>query len=300
MSKSFLEAKIEFDSKYGKLLILERSIVPIDGKYTTDISIKSKKGDKNEEYYKWQFIYALLYSGLYSKDYIGVEVYFPKGNKNSAPIKLDAAIFDDAQWLDFYQKWRNDKNQDSLDWLRLHAICVIEFKKEDSKDTESVFNTQLKPVLKESEADFCVGIIYDSERLYLFQKKNSKALRLDESYNQKGDKSTTKDLSLHLTDAYNKLPSFDAVIKHIIPTEIDRSKRTIDNLDIISGAYSNQLKDGISAIVRVMDKVGMKNQRGYEILIQIIALKIFDEKGVLRPFLWRSWTFTRRTLRPKS
>ena len=32
----------------------------------------------------------------------------------------------------------------------------------------------------------------------------------------------------------------------------------------------------------MMDKVGMKNQRGYEILVQIIALKIFDEKRSLR------------------
>ena len=163
----------------------------------------------------------------------------------------------------------------------MHLVCVIEFKKEDSKDIESVFNTQLKPALKESEADFCIGIIYDTERLYLLQKKNGQVLRLDESYNQKGDKSTTKDLSLHLTDGYNKIPSFEAVRKHIVPSAIDRSKRTIDDLDIISGAYSKQLKDGISAIIRTMDKVGMKNQRGYEILIQIIALKIFDEKRSL-------------------
>ena len=60
--------------------------------------------------------------------------------------------------------------------------------------------------------------------------------------------------------------------------KIDRSKRTIDDLDVISGIYSLQLTDGISAILRTMDKVSLKNQRGYEILIQIITLKIYDEK----------------------
>ncbi|HBK71354.1 MAG TPA: SAM-dependent methyltransferase, partial [Flavobacteriaceae bacterium] len=240
--------------------------------------IKNKKGEPNEEYYKWQFFYSLVYSGLYQKDYLGCEVYFPKGNKNSAPIKLDGAIFDDSNWFDWYKKYHKDKDQESLDWLRKHLIGVIEFKKEDSKDNETVYNQQLKPAIKESENDFCLGVLYDTERLYLFQKKQNLYLRLDESFNLKGEKSTTKDLSLHLTDAYYKIPSFKQLQKKITQVVIDRSKRTIDDLDIVTGIYSKQLTDGISNILRIMDKIGMKNQRGYEILIQIMALKIFDEK----------------------
>src|SRR4030042_1691713 len=279
--KSFLQSKNEFDNNYGKSLVLERSIVPVDGKYIKNISIANHQGDRNEEYYKWQFIYSLIYSGLYSKDYLCAEVYLPKGNKNSAPIKLDGAIFSDLSWHDWYQRWRKDKDQEALDWLREHLIFVIEFKKENSKDTETVFNVQLKPALNESEADFCIGVIYDTERLYLFQKKNGKVLRLDASYNQKAEKSSTRDLSLRITDSYYKIPSFEQLKKYTQYIEFDRSKRTIDNLDVISGVYSKQLKDGITEIVRVMDKVSMKNQRGYEILIQIIALKIFDEKRSL-------------------
>jgi len=220
-------------------------------------------------------------SGLYQKDYLGCEVYFPKGNKNSAPIKLDGAIFDDPNWFDWYKKYHKNKDQESLDWLRKHLLGVIEFKKEDSKDNETVYNQQLKPAIKESENDFCLGILYDTERLYLFQKKQNTYLRLDESFNLKGEKSTTKDLSLHLTDAYYKIPSFEQLEKKITHITIDRSKRTIDDLDIVTGIYSKQLTDGISNILRVMDKIGMKNQRGYEILIQIMALKIFDEKRSL-------------------
>lgn len=65
---------------------------------------------------------------------------------------------------------------------------------------------------------------------------------------------------------------------------IERSSRTIDDLEIISGVYSTQLTNGISAILRTMDKVSLKNQRGYEILVQIIALKIFDEKRSAKRF----------------
>jgi type I restriction enzyme M protein len=59
-----------------------------------------------------------------------------------------------------------------LDWLRKHLIGVIEFKNENSKDIETVYNQQLKPAMKESEKNFCLGVIYDAERLYLFQKRN--------------------------------------------------------------------------------------------------------------------------------
>lgn len=278
--KTFLEAKQEFDTKYSALKEFT-AFIPVNQKLSEKYTIKNQKKEANEEYYKWQFFYALIYSGLYQKDYLGCEVYFPKGNKNSAPIKLDGAIFDDSNWFSWYKKYHKHKSQDALDWLRKHLIGVIEFKNENSKDTETVYNQQLKPAIKESENNFCLGILYDAERLYLFQRKQNKYLRLDESFNLKGEKSTTKDLSIHLTDAYYKIPSFEQLKKNITQVKPDRSKRTIDDLDIVTGIYSKQLTDGISKILKVMDSISMKNQRGYEILIQIMALKIFDEKRSL-------------------
>ena len=279
--KTFVDAKNEFDKKYSSQSDIV-SFLPVNLDIGKKYKIKNSKNIPNEEYYKWQFFYSLIFSGLYSKDYLGVEVFFPKGNKNSAPIKFDGAIFDDSDWFTWYEKWSKNKDQESLDWLRKHLIGVIEFKKEDSKAVEIVYNQQLKPAIKESENDFCLGILYDTERLYLFQKKDGNFLRLDESFNLKGPTSTTKDLSLHLTDAYYKIPSHDQLLKKVLNIQIDRSKRTIDELDVITGIYSKQLTDGVSSILRVMDKLGMKNQRGYEILIQIIALKIFDEKRSAR------------------
>jgi type I restriction enzyme M protein len=278
---TFLQAKLEYDKIYASKNNFV-AILPVHQTMKKDCVIKNKKNIPNEEYYKWQFFYALVYSGLYQVDYIGSEVSFPKGNKNSAPIKLDGAIFDDMSWFDYYQQYHSSHDQSALDWLRKHLLAVIEFKKANSKNIEVVYNAQLKSAMKESENNFCLGILYDTERLYLFQKKNGNYLRLDESYNLKGDKSTIKDISLHLTDAYYKLPSFEQLKKKAINIFVDRSKRTIDDLDIVTGVYSKQLTDGISNILKVMDKVGMKNQRGYEILIQILALKIFDEKRSAR------------------
>jgi type I restriction enzyme M protein len=277
LANKFLQKKQEFDKKYfGQIDVI--ALIPVHLTINKKCVIKDKVKKQNEEYYKWQFFYALINSGLYKKDYIGAEISFPKGNENSAPIKMDGAIFDDPKWFDWYKKFHESKNQSALDWLRKHLIAVIEFKKENSKNTETVYNQQLKPAMKESESDYCLGIIYDTERLYLFQKKNNLYLRLDESFNLKGDKSTIKDLSLHLTDSYYKIPSFEQIEKRSVSITIDRSKRTVDDLDIVTGVFSNQINDSISDILKTLDKVSLLNQRGYEILIQMIALKIFDEK----------------------
>ncbi|MGZ4089091.1 MAG: HsdM family class I SAM-dependent methyltransferase [Bacteroidia bacterium] len=277
MAKTFSIIKQEFDKKFGNKLELTCFLSrhqTVSGK----VNIKGKAGKCNEEYYKWQLLYSLVNSGMYEKDYIGTEIHFPKGNKSSAPIKFDAAIFDDSDWFSYYKKYHTKKDQSALDWLRKHLIACIEIKKEDSKDVETVWNQQLKPALKESENDFCLGILYDTERLYLFKKQGNFYLRLDEGYNLKKDQSSTKDLQLHLTDAYYKIPTFEQLFQKIYNPKIDRTKRTIDDLEVISGVYSTQLTAGISNILRTMDKVALKNQRGYEILIQIIALKIYDEK----------------------
>src|SRR6266700_3120144 len=99
---TFSQAKDIFDNTLGRERLLQTSLVPVNGTYKKNIALRNPKGEVLEEYYKWQFIYALIYSGLYSKDYIGVEVSFPKGNKTSAPLRIDAAIFDDSDWLKHY------------------------------------------------------------------------------------------------------------------------------------------------------------------------------------------------------
>lgn len=277
--RSFLDAKKDFDEKHKSLCFVKRSLVPVNNKIVENIRIRNEKGEKIEEYYKWQFIYSLIYSDLYSRDFIGVEVYFPKGNPSSKPIKLDGAIFDDATWLEKYNNFWQNRNQESLDWLRKHLVAVIEFKKEDGRDIEKNFNQQLKPAMKESENEFVIGFYYDAERVWIFQKKGNKILRYDESKNQKGDQSGIKDLSLHLPDSYLSIPSFHDIRCRIIKSEtIDRTNRTIDDLETISGIHTKQVNDALSNILRTLDRVGLVNQIGYELLIQVLALKIFDEK----------------------
>jgi type I restriction enzyme M protein len=273
----FTEAKHEFDSKYSTVTECDCFLTEhlTFGKKTT---FTKKNGTKNEQYYKWQFLYAIIQSGLFTKDFIGTEVQFPKGNKSSAPLKLDAAIFDDVTWFDKYKDYHQNGNNESLEWLREHLIVALEFKKEDNKNVADVWDKQLKAYLNESRRSFCLAVLYDTERLYLFRKHNNKFLRYSEEFNTKGDDSKTKELALHLPDPYINIPSFDDVLEWTEAKTIDRSKRIIKELDIISGVHSTQINDAMSSILRTMDKVGMVNQKGFEILIQILSLKIYDEK----------------------
>ena len=240
--------------------------------------IKGKNNEPNEEYFKWQFIYSIINSGMYNKDFVGVEVCLPKGNKNSAPIKFDAAIFKDAEWFKHYKKYHEKLDQSELDWLRKNLIAVIEFKNENAKNIEIVYNQQLKPAIKEIESSYALGFLYDTEKLYVFRKYEDKILRFNETFNKKGIDSTTKELSLDIPDSYFTIPTFEQVLRKIEYNPTSRENRTVDDLDIISGASTTQLKDSVASILKVMAAHSLDNERGYEILIQILALKIFDEK----------------------
>lgn len=282
MTKSpltFAIAKADFDSRHKNASHADR-FVPEHGKACNPVVIRDSKGQPNEQYYKWQFLHALTHSGLYAKDYLGSEVFFPKGNKAAAALQLDAAIFDSPDWLTHYQAYWRDKKTEDLEWLNQHLLAVVEFKKND-KEIERVFTGQIKPAMREKDpADaFVLGLYYDMERLYIFQRRNGLYLRYDEGKNQKGDASQVGDLSLHLPDPYVFIPSF-ADLKNRVhrPTKLDRSKRNISDLDTITTIASVQIQTAFSEVLRALDKAGLVNQRGYAILIQTLALKIYDEK----------------------
>lgn len=274
---TFTEAKQRFDSQYGAATEFT-NFLPEHLTIGKKTGLRKTNGTQNEQYYKWQCLSALVDAGLFPKDLMGTEVHFPKGNKSSAALKLDAAVFDDASWFEHYQDYHTNNNADALDWLRKHLVVAMEFKKEDNKNIAEVWDKQLKAYMKESETAFCLGILYDTERLYLFRKYKGKFLRYSEEYNTKGEESGTKELSLHLPDPYRNIPTLEQILTYEESKQIDRSRRGIVNLDVISGLQSTQISDAMSAILRTLDKMGMVNQKGFEILIQILSLKIFDEK----------------------
>lgn len=276
-TRSFAVAKAEFDEAHATADIT-RCIVPVNGKPRDVAGIRDVRAQASEEYYKWQFIYALVRSGLCPIDHIGAEVQFPKGN--SAPLRLDVAIFDDPEWVDHYNAFWQHRRSSNLEWLNEHLLAVFEFKKND-KELEKVFTTQIKPAMREKEPASAqvLGFYYASERLYLFQRRDGRYLRYNESLNQKGDLNKVGDLSLHLPDPYILIPSLAEIQKRVHrPSRLDRAKRGIGDLDPVTGIASMQMRTAFSNVLRALDKAGLVNQRGYSILLQTFTLKIFDEK----------------------
>jgi type I restriction enzyme M protein len=276
-AKTFASAKNDFDNAHANSPTV-KCIVPVNGKSRDTASIRDTHGKPSEEYYKWQFVHALITSGLYARDFVGVEVQFPKGN--SAVIRLDGAIFDSGDWLEHYNAYWKERRSTDLEWLHDHLLAVIEFKKND-KETEKVFTSQVKPAMREREPAnaYVLGVYYGADRLYLFPRRGGKYLRYDEGKNQQGDDSKVGDLSLHLPDPYGYLPNFDELRKRVNrPASLDRSKRTINDLDVITTIASVQIKTALSDVLRALDKVNLVDQRGYGIFLQTFALKVFDEK----------------------
>lgn len=274
---TFASAKTIFDTDH-KNAKTAKCIVPVNGKTKDTDSIRDTHGKPSEDYYKWQFVHALINSGLYARDFVGVEIQFPKGN--NAVLRLDGAIFDSGEWLARYNDYWKHRRAKDLEWLNDHLLAVIEFKKND-KEIEKVFTSQVKPAMREREpADaYVLGIYYGADRLYLFQRRAGKYLRYDEGKNQKGDESKVGDLSLHLPDSYRYLPNFDELRKRVNrPAAFDRSKRTIQDLDVITTIASVQIQTALSDVLRALDKVNLVDQRGYGIFLQTFALKVYDEK----------------------
>lgn len=197
-------------------------------------------------------------------------------------IKLDAAIFDDKSWFEHYTllHTKNDNSKwDELNWLKEHLICVIEFKKEGSKDVKGVFNSQLKSYMSESTKNVVFGILYDEGRMYLFKSEGKKYLRLSDEFNteNRGKMTPTYDIP----DGYTNLLSFDEMLNYDSKKQkiLDYSGRKVTELGIISKTDSKRLNSALYQILSTMDKCGLVNQKGYNILIQFLALKIYDEKN---------------------
>lgn len=260
--------------------IIPKSICTVDGKFINNILIKDVHGRPNEEFYKWQFIYSIVNAELIpSRDYIGAEIYFPKGNIHSQPIKIDSVIFSDIKWIDFYRKYRkNPADVDSLQKVRELAIGVIEYKRND-KTIEQVFSSQIRAAIKEPDSAFVLGVYYDTGRLFLFKRIGDEITRFDNNKSFPTSQRILERYQLEITDPYSAIPSLDNIKKIVNKKDIsDRSHLKIEDLDIVYTIHDDNMKTALNSIMKVLDSVSLSNQEGYMHLIQLIAMKIYDEK----------------------
>ncbi len=91
----------EFDNKFSTLEEIDRNfyekeigVIAFNSKATT----KDKQNSFSEEYIRARFVYSLVYSGMYSKEYICIEFGFPKGNGGKS-LNPDIVVFKNKDWL---------------------------------------------------------------------------------------------------------------------------------------------------------------------------------------------------------
>ncbi|HEY4543851.1 MAG TPA: N-6 DNA methylase, partial [Tissierellaceae bacterium] len=198
--------------------------------------------------------------------------------KNSQPIKIDAVIFDDNDWLTLYHDYRENKNQDALNQLRKKAIVMIEFKRESDKTIDQVFNSQIKATIKESDSPFVLGVYYNEGRMYLF-KKDQKGIitRYDNSKNFPNSQRILEQYQLELTDPYYLIPSYLELDKKINGVDVEKRDLKIEDLDIVDKISDENLRKSLNNILRQLTEDSLFNEEGYMLLIQLLAVKIFDE-----------------------
>lgn len=276
---TFGDAIHAFDAAHGGASSLPRSLCTVDGKFIDDVTIRNAKGERLEEYYKWQFIHGLIAGAGYPRDYIGAEIYLPKGNIKSAPIKIDACIFTSLDWIEAYRDYRENDNPDSLHKVRSLISTVIEFKR-DGKKIEQVFNSQIKAALKEPDSDVVLGHYYDEGRLYIFRRTPEGIFRLDGDKNFPKSQRILEQYQLELTDPYYLIPSFAETLRLTSGGEIPSIKDlTVDDLDTIYTVNGDKTKTALNRVLRTLDLQSMTDDQGYMIVIHLIAAKVFDEKN---------------------
>ena len=269
---NFTEKLKKFDKEYSK-------IEKIDTEFYSNIWVKTwekinasaydSKWNFSEEYIRARFIFAMVNSGMYEKEYICVEFRYPKGNTKT-PIKPDIAVFKDKNWYVEFEKAKSTKD---FSWFRKNTLAIFETKK-DNKSIESAVENQLRSAMTENTSnDRIFGIYFDNESWILVFKKigNSEIRRYFDW--KEIHLNWINDLWLQNRDSILELPS-QKDLEEDNQSISDVTKLKTDHLDEID---ESNFKDVINLLKRANDKIKPKNSER-DLIVEFLTLKVFDEK----------------------
>lgn len=227
--------------------------------------IRDKKGNLSEEYIRARFVYALVNSGMYPKEYICVEFPFPKGN-TKGNLTADIVIFKNRKWAkDFEQK--DYKN------IRQNLLVICETKKNNGS-VEKAVEKQLRPAMQENESDDRIfGIYFDNkDGIIIFKKLDNAPIRRFFE-----NKELFENLNLENRDLFSELPKHTEFINNNKSIS-DLTKLKIDCLDAID---ETNFTDVLNSLKRAQDKIKPKHHER-DLIVEFLTLKIFDEKRAMK------------------
>ncbi len=261
----------KFDTKF-------KDLKEIDKKFYEDMGIiafnsKAKtidaSGNYSEEYIRARFVYAIVYSGLYPKEYICIEFGFPKGNTKTK-LKPDIVVFKNKDWKDDFNKAIANKD---FSKIRQNILVIFETKK-NNKSLDTAIENQLRSAMNENESkDKIFGVYFDNMDDILIFKKfgNSPIRRFDESLEKSSGGITN--LNFDKRDLLNELPSYKD-FKDNNESISNLEKLTVNSLEAID--ESNFIYF-VELLKRDADRIKPKHDER-DLIVEFLTLKVFDEK----------------------
>ena len=294
MTKNLQEYLNEFDNKFSDLKEIDRDfyhkeigVVAFNSKAKT----KDIKNNFSEEYIRARFTYALIYSGMYNKEYICVEFGFPKGNGGKS-LNPDIVVFKNKDWQKDYEEAKANNN---FAKIRKNVLAIFETKK-NNKSVSSAIENQLRSAMElNTSKDRIFGIYFDDQKDILIFKKieNSEIRRFNEIKELQQDgingwNINNRDLLIDLP-SQNDLTANNESISNV-------AKLKPDYLDAIDETNFNDL---INELKRSNDSIKPESSL-HPLIVEFLTIKVFDEKRSKRDNSYLQFYITKKEKNDKT
>ena len=262
----------EFDIKFPNLEIIDKDWYKNNigvSSFCSSAKAKDAKGNYSEEYIRARFVWSLVNSGMYNKEYICVEFGFPKGNGGKS-LNPDIVVFKNKDWFHDYAQAKASKN---FAKIRKNVLVIFETKK-NNKSVESAIENQLRSAMElNTSQDRIFGVYFDDQSDILIFKKigNSEIRRFNETNELQQD--GIIGWNLEKRDLLIELPSQQDFIENNESIS-DLAKLKLDSLDAIDEANFNDL---MNSLKRANDSIRPESPLR-EMIVEFLTLKVFDEK----------------------
>ncbi|MFA5879217.1 MAG: N-6 DNA methylase [Candidatus Margulisiibacteriota bacterium] len=262
----------KFDQEFKDLQEIDRGwYKQICGVIAFCSNAKTKDSNDNfsEEYIRARFIWSIIQSGMYNKEYICVEFGFPKGNTKTN-LKPDIVVFKNKDWLKNYEKAQANKNFANI---RQNVLVILETKK-NNKSVESAIENQLRSAMElNTSKDRIFGIYFDDKPEIIIFKKigNSEIRRFNETNELQQD--GIIGWNLDKRDLLIDLPSQKDFIENNESIS-NLAKLKLDSLDAIDEVNFSDL---MNALKRANDSIRPESPLR-PLIVEFLTLKVFDEK----------------------
>lgn len=262
----------EFDSKYKDLEIIDKDWYQEEIgviSFSSMAKTKDVKGKLSEEYIRARFVWSLVNSGMYQKEYVCVEFRIPKGNGGKS-LNPDIVIFKNKDWLSEYKEAKANKN---FAKIRQNVLVIFETKK-NNKSVESAIENQLRSAMElNTSKDRIFGVYFDDNSDILIFKKigNSEIRRFNERRELQQDGITG--WNLENRDLLIELPTQKDFIENNESIS-NLAKLKLESVDAIDEVNFSDL---MNSLKRANDSIRPESPLR-PLIVEFLTLKVYDEK----------------------